>query len=113
MVGLVVHPLNQAHGWALADIQIAFSIFVALETWLTPIDGWIVDCLGPRLGPKFVVAAGGILIAIAWILNSRADSLAMLYFAAALSGIGAGAVYATCVGNAVKWFSDRRGLAVG
>ena len=37
----------------------------------------------------------------------------MLYVGAALSGIGAGAVYATCVGNAVKWFPDRRGLAVG
>jgi MFS transporter, OFA family, oxalate/formate antiporter len=46
-------------------------------------------------------------------MNSRADSLSMLYLAAMLSGIGAGAVYATCVGNAVKWFSDRRGLAVG
>jgi OFA family oxalate/formate antiporter-like MFS transporter len=37
----------------------------------------------------------------------------MLYGAAALGGTGAGAVYATCVGNAVKWFPDRRGLAVG
>ena len=37
----------------------------------------------------------------------------MLYFAAALSGVGAGAVYGTCVGNALKWFPDRRGLAAG
>ena len=53
------------------------------------------------------------MVAIAWIVNSRADSLSMLYLGAVLSGIGAGAVYATCVGNAVKWFPDRRGLAVG
>jgi OFA family oxalate/formate antiporter-like MFS transporter len=110
---LFVHPLNQAHGWALADIQVAFSLFVALETWLTPVQGWIAESLGPRLGPKLVVAAGGILIAFAWIVNSRAETLWALYLGAAISGVGAGAVYATCVGNAVKWFADRRGLAVG
>jgi MFS transporter, OFA family, oxalate/formate antiporter len=110
---LFVHPMNQAHGWSVADIQVAFSIFVALETWLTPIEGWIVDRIGPKNGPRLMIAFGGVLVAIAWIINSRADSLSMLYFGAALSGVGAGAVYATCVGNAVKWFPDRRGLAVG
>jgi OFA family oxalate/formate antiporter-like MFS transporter len=106
---LFVRPMNQARGWAIADIQIAFAVFVALETWLTPVEGWLAD----RLGPKLVVAVGGILVAIGWIINSRADSLAVLYAGAVVSGIGAGAVYATSVGSAVKWFPDRRGLAVG
>jgi OFA family oxalate/formate antiporter-like MFS transporter len=53
------------------------------------------------------------MIALAWILNSYADSLALLYAAAIIAGIGAGAVYGTCVGNALKWFPDRRGLAAG
>jgi MFS transporter, OFA family, oxalate/formate antiporter len=106
---LFVNPLNKAHGWAVADIQVAFSIFVALETWLTPIEGWLADWLGP----KFVIAAGAVLVALGWILNAYADTLWMLYIGAAITGTGAGAVYATCVGNAVKWFPDRRGLAVG
>jgi len=110
---LFVHPINSAHGWAIASIQVAFSIFVALETWLTPIEGWIADYLGPTRGPKLVVAVGGILVALGWMVNGRADTLGMLYFGAVLTGTGAGAVYATCVGNAVKWFPDRRGLAVG
>lgn len=110
---LFVHPISQAHGWSVASVQFAFSIFVALETWLTPVEGWIVDRLGPQSGPKLMVAFGGILIAAGWILNSKAGTLTMLYVAAVLSGIGAGAVYATCVGQAVKWFPDRRGLAVG
>ena len=97
----------------MADIQIAFSLFVALETWLTPIQGWIVDRIGPKNGPRLMVAFGGILVGIGWIVNSGAGTLATLYLGAILSGIGAGAVYATCVGNAVKWFPDRRGLAVG
>ena len=110
---LFVHPINAAHGWAIAGIQVAFSIFVALETWLTPIEGWIADRLGPTRGPKLVVAVGGILVALGWMTCGSADSLGMLYFGSVLTGMGAGAVYATCVGNAVKWFPDRRGLAVG
>jgi OFA family oxalate/formate antiporter-like MFS transporter len=106
---LFVRPINQAYGWSVADIQIAFSIFVALETWLTPIEGWLAD----KIGPKLVVAFGGVLVALGWIINSWADSLALLYTGAVVSGVGAGAVYATSVGSAVKWFPDRRGLAVG
>ena len=109
---LFVGPIQKAHGWSIAEIQLAFSIFVALETWLTPIEGWIVDSLGSR-GPKLMVAFGGVLVGIGWAINAFANSLSLLYFAALLSGIGAGGVYATCVGNAVKWFPDRRGLAVG
>ncbi|HUK60006.1 MAG TPA: oxalate/formate MFS antiporter [Stellaceae bacterium] len=110
---LFVSPMNKAHGWALADIQVAFSLFVALETWLTPFEGWLVDWIGPARGPKLMIAAGGVLVAVAWILNANAQSLTALYIGSALAGVGAGAIYATCVGNAVKWFPDRRGLAVG
>lgn len=110
---LFVHPINAKHGWSVAAIQVAFSIFVALETWLTPIEGWIVDRMGAQTGPKLMVAFGGIFIAAGWIVNSKADTLTMLYLGAVLAGIGGGAVYATCVGQAVKWFPDRRGLAVG
>jgi OFA family oxalate/formate antiporter-like MFS transporter len=108
-----VNPINKAHGWSLASIQFAFTLFIAFETWLTPIGGWIVDSLGGRLGPKLVVAFGGIMVAAGWIINSYADSLAMLYVGAVVGGTGGGAIYATSVGQAVKWFPDRRGLAVG
>jgi OFA family oxalate/formate antiporter-like MFS transporter len=110
---LFVKPMNAANGWSVVDIQFAFSIFIALETWLTPIQGWIVDWLGPKNGPKVMVLFGGVFIAIGWIVNAAAQSLPLLYLGAALSGTGAGAIYATSVGNAVKWFPDRRGLAVG
>jgi len=110
---LFVNPMNKAHGWSIASIQFAFSIFIALETWLTPVAGWVADVLGPHRGPKVVVAFGGITVAIGWVINAYATSLEMLYLGAVVSGLGGGAVYATCVGNAVKWFPDRRGLAVG
>jgi OFA family oxalate/formate antiporter-like MFS transporter len=110
---LFVKPMNAANGWSVVDIQLAFSLFIALETWLTPIQGWIVDWLGPKNGPKLMVLFGGVFIAIGWIVNAAAQSLPLLYLGTALSGVGAGAIYATSVGNAVKWFPDRRGLSVG
>jgi len=110
---LFVNPINKAHGWSIASIQFAFAVFIALETWLTPIEGWIVDLLGAHRGPKIMVGLGGVMVAIGWVINAYADSLTMLYVAAVVSGIGGGGIYATCVGQAVKWFPDRRGLAVG
>ena len=104
-----VDPMDQAHHWGREGIQLAFSLFIATETWLVPVEAWFVD----KFGPHLVIAFGGIVVAIAWALNSIADSLPMLYLGAILSGIGAGAVYGTCVGNALKWFPDRRGLAAG
>jgi OFA family oxalate/formate antiporter-like MFS transporter len=110
---LFVNPISKANGWSIASIQFAFAIFIALETWLTPVEGWIVDVLGPQRGPKIMVGFGGIMVAAGWVINSYAASLEMLYLGAVISGIGGGAIYATCVGLAVKWFPDRRGLAVG
>ena len=106
---LFVNPMADKYGWTKAAIQVAFTIFVLTETWLVPIEGYLVD----RFGPRPVVLVGGLLCGLGWVMNSFAGSLAMLYAAAAVSGIGAGAVYGTCVGNALKWFPDRRGLAAG
>jgi OFA family oxalate/formate antiporter-like MFS transporter len=106
---LFVSPIDEKYHWGRAAIQVAFTIFVLTETWLVPVEGWLVD----RFGPKIVVFVGGVLVAIAWAMNSAADTLTMLYLAAAIGGIGAGGVYGTCIGNALKWFPDRRGLAAG
>jgi MFS transporter, OFA family, oxalate/formate antiporter len=106
---LFVNPIDAKYHWGRAAIQVAFFLFVLLETWLIPIEGYMVD----RFGPKWVVMIGGILVAIAWILNSIASSLPLLYVGAAIGGIGTGCVYGTCVGNALKWFPGRRGLAAG
>lgn len=102
-------PISQKHDWTLASIQVAFTLFVLFETWLVPAEGYLVD----RFGPRIMVFAGGCLTGLAWVLNSIADSLAMLYVAQIIGGLGAGAVYGTCIGNALKWFPDRRGLAAG
>jgi OFA family oxalate/formate antiporter-like MFS transporter len=104
-----VPDIQKKFGWDRASIQVAFTLFVLFETWLVPIEGWIVDKYGPRL----VIFVGGIFCAIGWIMNSYAESLSMYYLAQIIAGIGAGGVYGTCIGNALKWFPGRRGLAAG
>src|ERR1700686_552639 len=106
---LFVGPIGAKYHWTKAAIQVTFTIFVLFETWLVPAEGYLVD----RFGPRWIVVIGGVLCGIAWTINSFADSLGMFYFAAAIGGIGAGGGYGTCIGNAVKWFPGRRGLAAG
>src|SRR5258708_16061044 len=106
---LFVDPIDAKYHWGRASIQLAFTLFVVTETWLVPIEAWFVD----KYGPRIVIMFGGVLIALAWVLNSYANSLVLLYIAAIVAGIGAGSVYGTCVGNGLKWFPDRRGLAAG
>ncbi len=106
---LFVTPLQQAHGWGRPAIQVAFTVFILMQTWLVPVEGWLID----RFGPRVAVGLGGVMVGIAWMLNSIADSLMLLYLGAAIGGIGAGVVYSASVGNALKWFPDRRGLAAG
>jgi OFA family oxalate/formate antiporter-like MFS transporter len=106
---LFVTPIDDRHHWGRAAIQVAFTVFVLTETWLIPVEGYLVD----KFGPRMVVVGAGLFVAGSWVINSIATSLPMLYAGAVIGGIGAGAVYGTCVGNALKWFPDHRGLAAG
>ncbi len=106
---LFVGPIDEKYQWGRAAIQIAFTIFVLTETWLVPIEGYLID----KFGPRIMISGSGVLVAIAWVVNSVADSLFLLYLGAAIGGIGAGVIYGGSVGNALKWFPDRRGLAAG
>jgi OFA family oxalate/formate antiporter-like MFS transporter len=106
---LFVNPIDAKFHWGKPAIQIAFSIFVFTETWLVPVEAWFVD----RYGPRVMIIFGGVLVATAWVINAFAASLFGLYLGAVVAGVGAGAVYGTCVGNALKWFPQRRGLAAG
>jgi OFA family oxalate/formate antiporter-like MFS transporter len=106
---LFVVPMEAKNHWGGAAIQTAFSIFIVVETWLVPVEGWLVD----KFGPRPVVLIGAVGAALGWVIDAHATTLPELYAAAVIAGIGAGCVYGTCVGNALKWFPDKRGLAAG
>jgi MFS transporter, OFA family, oxalate/formate antiporter len=106
---LFVNPMHDANHWSRASIQIAFTIMIFVNTWLSPVEGWLVD----RYGPRCVVMAGGVFAAASWVTNSTAESLSTLYISAVIGGLAIGCVFGTCMGTALKWFPDRRGLAAG
>src|SRR5713101_2385523 len=106
---LFVNPIDSKFHWGKAAIQVAFTLFVLAETWLVPFEGYLVDHFGPRV----LVAIGGLLVGVAWWINAGASSLFALYAGGFIGGVGAGIVYGTSIGNALKWFPDHRGLAAG
>ena len=106
---LFVKPLSAHLSKEVALIQVTFTVFVLLETWLVPFEGWLVD----KFGPKLLVMLGGVAAGLGWLGSGKAESLTGLYLSYAVAGIGAGIVYGTAVGGALKWFPDHRGLAAG
>src|SRR5262249_2249850 len=93
-----VVPLRDTFQWEEKAIQFAFSIFVFTETWLVPLEGYAAE----RWGPRCMLVLGAVLVAVSWAINSVASSLPVLYVAAAVGGTGAGMVYGTCIGSALK-----------
>ena len=106
---LFVNPMRESNGWTLADVQWAFTLFILCQTWVQPLDGWLID----RLGPRWFITAAGILCGLGWAGMGYATTLPALYALYALAGTGAAFVYSGCIGSALKWFQDRRGFASG
>src|SRR5579862_5466704 len=106
---LFVAPLQATTHWKLSDIQFAFTLFILFQTWVQPLDGWLID----RLGPRGFISTAGLLCGLGWAGLGYATTLPMLYGLYCLAGIGAAFVYSGSIGSALKWFSDRRGLASG
>lgn len=106
---IFVGPIDAKHHWGKAAIQGTFTLFILLETWLVPFEAYLAD----RFGPRLLVMIGGVMIGFSWVLFSWATTLTALYVGGMIGGVGTGLVYGTCIGNALKWFQTRRGLAAG
>jgi len=106
---LFAQPLQAGSGWKASDIQLAFTLFILCQTWVQPLDGWLID----RLGPRGFISAAGLLCGLGWAGMGYATSLPMLYTLYCLAGVGAAFVYSGSIGSALKWFKERRGLASG
>ncbi|AWN35104.1 oxalate/formate MFS antiporter [Methylobacterium radiodurans] len=107
---LFTGPLTKEFNATLAEVQVAFSILIVLQTFLSPLQGYLID----RFGPKLLLSAGAVLTGASWILAANASSLMGLYLTyGVLGGIGTGIIYVGVVGMMVQWFPDKRGLASG
>ena len=107
---LFVPAFQKTTGAALSEVQWTITILIVLQTWLSPVQGFLVE----KLGPKLLIGLGALLSGAGWIASSLIDSLWGLYATyGLLCGIGTGIVYIGVIGLMVKWFHDRRGLATG
>ena len=108
---LFVGPIDQKYHWGRAAIQVAFTIFVLTETWLVPIEGYLID----KFGPRVMISGSGVLVAIAWVINAYADSLFLLYVGAgsALTVIPiANMIQSSGYEAAFLWFGLGQGIVV-
>ena len=92
-----------------AAVQWAFTLFIFLETWITPVEGWLID----RLGPRIFLTLGGLLVGIGWTGMGYAQSLTQLYVLYGTAGVGAAFIYSGSIATALKWFPDKRGTVSG
>jgi oxalate/formate antiporter len=106
---LFVPEIVKAFGWSRASIQASFTVFIVTQVLSTPVVGYLID----RFGLRPVILLGGLAGGASWVIDSTATSLIGFYFGAFIGGISAGCVNACAVNSALKWFPDRRGLAVG
>ena len=107
---LFTKPLGASLGATAPAIQVTFSILIVLQTFFSPFQGWLVE----RFGPRWLIAAGGALTGLSWVLASQATSIWTLYATyGLLGGLGTGIVYIGVVGQMVGWLPDRRGFAAG
>jgi MFS transporter, OFA family, oxalate/formate antiporter len=103
-------PFEKTTGALLSEVQWTITILIVIQTWLSPLQGWLVD----RFGPKLLIGLGALLSGLGWVAASYVTTLWGLYATYGLiCGIGTGIVYIGIVGLMVKWFPDRRGFATG
>src|ERR1700712_3728717 len=72
---LFTKPLQEALGATLPAIQVTFTLLVVLQTWLSPLQGYLVD----RFGARLLIAAGCLLSGLGWVSSAYATSLTGLY----------------------------------
>ncbi len=107
---LFTGAFQKSTGALLSEVQWTITILIVIQTWLSPLQGWLVD----RFGPKMLIGLGALLSGLGWVASSYVTTLWGLYATYGLiCGIGTGIVYIGIVGLMVKWFPDRRGFAAG
>ncbi|HTI16434.1 MAG TPA: oxalate/formate MFS antiporter [Trinickia sp.] len=107
---LWTHPLTEKLGVSLPSLQVTFSILIVCQTFLSPLEGYLIE----RFGPRWLLAAGGAMTGLSWVLTSQAETLLGVYLAyGVFGGIGVGIIVVGTIGLMARWFPDRRGLAIG
>jgi OFA family oxalate/formate antiporter-like MFS transporter len=107
--GVFMPFISADTGWDRGSLSLPYSLYVFVYSALGVISGRLTD----RLGPRIVLTAGGCLLGAGVILVSRAHFLWQLYLALGLiAAAGMSAAYVPCNATVVRWFMQKRGLAL-
>ena len=109
--GNFIIPLTNEFGWNRTTISGLFSLARMESGLLGPLEGWLVD----RVGPRRLMIVGIPLMGVGYILMSRVNSLAAFFFVYIFAitlgnSLGMSTPMAASVAN---WFNRKRGLAFG
>ena len=109
--GNFIIPLTNEFGWNRTTISGLFSLARMESGLLGPLEGWLVD----RVGPRRLMIFGIPLMGVGYILMSRVNSLAAFFFVYIFAitlgnSLGMSTPMAAAVAN---WFNRKRGLAFG
>src|SRR5258707_13540019 len=106
---LFTKPIQAHLHVSLVAVQWTFTLFILLETWLVPFEGYLVDIIGPRL----MLGIGSIFVALGWVGSGYAETITQLYIWYAVGGIGAGIVYGGFLRKAAERVSHPPRLFAG
>src|SRR5713226_6248019 len=107
-IPMFVPTLVKAFGWKRAEVSMLPSALAFSSGATVLIAGWLVD----RFEARFVIAAGAVMAAIAFLIASSANSLTVMVGAYLLLGVAFS--FGTVIPLSyviANWFNRQRGLA--
>ncbi|MBI1959695.1 MAG: MFS transporter, partial [Candidatus Rokubacteria bacterium] len=108
--GVFFAALLDEFGWSRASLAGAFSLYAFTYSGCGVLAGRLTD----RLGPRVVIALGGGFLGLGLMAMSQVTALwqpFVLY--GGVAALGMSTAYVPCTATIVRWFVERRGLAVG
>ncbi len=107
---LFTTPLLARFGVSLAALQVTFTLLIVIQTFFSPLQGFLVD----RFGARSLLSIGTMITGLSWVLSAAAGNVYELYLGyGLLGGLGTGIVYVGVIGHIARWFPDKRGFALG
>lgn len=104
-------PLVEA-GWTKAQTQMVFSAGLALFAIVMVIAGRMM----PKVGPRKLAIAGGVVLGIGYILAGLFGGTSfwpIFLFVGIIGGSGIGLAYVVPIAVGMRWFPDKKGLITG
>src|SRR3954454_9004058 len=108
-LAVFLRPITESTGWSHTAVSAAMTIgFLAMGA-----AGFGWGALSDRIGPRFVVLAGAVLLGLGLLLASRAQSPLEFQLAfGLLVGIAIGSFFSPMIAAVMGWMTEHRGLAV-